>query len=150
MIIRYITCFVIVLLQSCLHWYFVMYYQSPILLLFVDGLSVIFGHICAPVMLRYISGVQMDLSITRLFVSKKSKHTLITPHGIGYPVWSSLTPSLLRLSRTVLVDTYHWSVLSVFIRRVRFIWSCFMTFTNKIALSSKYAFSAIFNLKWHF
>ena len=67
---------------------------------------------------------EIDLSITRLFVSKKSKHTLISPHGIGYSVCSSLTPSLLRLSRTVLVDTYHWSVHSVFIRRVRFIWSC--------------------------
>ena len=66
----------------------------------------------------------MDLSIPRLFVSKKSKHTLITPHGIGYSVCSSLTPSLLRLSRTVLVDTYYWSVHSVFIRRVRLIWSC--------------------------
>ena len=65
----------------------------------------------------------MDLSITRLLVSKKSKHTLITPHGIGFSVWSSLT-LLLRLSRTVLIDTYHWSVLSVFLRRVRFIWSC--------------------------
>ena len=52
--------------------------------LFFDGLPVILGHICAPVMLRYISGVQMCLSISRLFVSKKSKHTLITPHGIGY------------------------------------------------------------------
>ena len=39
---------------------------------------------------------EMDLSITRLFVSKTSKHTLITPHGIGYSVWSSLTPSLLQ------------------------------------------------------
>ena len=27
---------------------------------------------------------------------------------------------------------------------------CFITFTNKIALSSKYAFSATFKLKWHF
>ena len=63
----------------------------------------------------------MCLNITRLLISKKSKHTLITPHGIGYSVWSRLTLSLLRLRRTVLVDTYHWSVLSIFIRRVRFI-----------------------------
>ena len=76
----------------------------------------------------------MDLSITRLFVSKKTKHTLITPHGIGYSVRSSLTRSLLRLSRTVHVDTYHWSVLSVFIQtssphlELRLI-----SFTNKIA-----------------
>ena len=30
----------------------------------------------------------MDLSITQLFVSKKSKHTLITTQDIGYSVWS--------------------------------------------------------------
>ena len=40
--------------------------QSKILLLFFDGLSVIFNHICTP---------EMDLSITGLFISKKSKHT---------------------------------------------------------------------------
>ena len=46
----------------------------------------------------------MCLNITRLLISKKSKHTLISPHGIGCSVWSSLTPPLLRLSRTVLVQ----------------------------------------------
>ena len=64
------------------------------------------------VVLRWLVGdfsslctTEMDLNITRLFVSKKVKHILITPHGIGYSVWSSLTPSLLQLSRTVLVDS---------------------------------------------
>ena len=80
-----------------------------------DGLSVIFRHF---VLLKWI------WPLLDFFVSKKSKHTLITSHGIGYSVWTSLTPSLLRSSRTVLVDTYHRSVLWVSIRRVRFIWSC--------------------------
>ena len=76
----------------------------------------------------------MDLSIPRLFVSKKSKHTLITPHGIGYSVWSSFTRSLLRLSRTVHVDTYHWSVLSVFIQTSSLhLELLFIAFTKKIA-----------------
>ena len=62
------------------------------------------------VVLRWLVGdfsslctTEMDLSITRLFVSKKSKHTLITPHGIGYSVWSSLTPSLLQLTELFLL-----------------------------------------------
>ena len=54
----------------------------------------------------------MDLSITRLFVSKKPKHTLITPHGIGYSVWSSLTPSLLRFKQNC--ACWYLSLVSTF------------------------------------
>ena len=66
--------------------------------------SVVLGWLVGD--LSSLCTTEMDLSITLLFVSKKSKHTLITPHGIGYSVWSSLIPSWLRLSRTVLVDAY--------------------------------------------
>ena len=62
------------------------------------------------VVLRWLVGdfsslctTEMDLSITRLFVSEKSKHTLIFPHVIGYSVWSSLTPSLLQLTELFLL-----------------------------------------------
>ena len=48
--------------------------RSKILLLFFDGSSVIFSHICTP---------EMDLSITGLFISKKCKHTLNTPHTLA-------------------------------------------------------------------
>ena len=54
----------------------------------------------------------MDLSITRSFVSKKSKHTLITPHGIGYSVWSSLTPFLLRFKQNC--ACWYLSLVSTF------------------------------------
>ena len=50
--------------------------QSKILLLFFDGLSVIFSHICTP---------EMDLSITGLFISRKSKHTMYTPDTLAIP-----------------------------------------------------------------
>ena len=133
------------ILQSCLHWHFVMYsitYFSVVLRWLVGD----FSSLCS---------TEMDLSITRLFVSKKSKHTLIFPHGIGYSVWSSLTPSLLQLTELFLLilitGQYFLSSLHEFTSfGAVFHNKNYQWFTNKIALSSKYAFSATFKLKWHF
>ena len=128
---------------------------------FVKLLALVFPHVfnhrffCCSSMACRLWTTEMDLSITRLFVSKKSKHTLITPHGIGYSVLVEFDPFFVTVKQNCscwylsLVSTSCLHQMSS-LHLELFHNKNYQWFTDKIALSSKYALSATFKLKWHF
>ena len=143
---RYITSFVIVILQSCLHWYFVMH-------------SITYSSVVLSMACRWFfvtSYYWNGSDHCSIFLSPRSLNTLWSlPMALAIlfgRVWPLRCYGQAELCLLILITGQYFESPSDEFASFGAVFhnKNYQWFTNKIALSSKYAFSPTFKLKWHF